>query len=139
MAIKLIATLANTMLDLISTDIDDGAGNGTIKVYNDGAAQPANPDTAVPGGSVLLATLTFSDPTVAAGATGSLLTFDTISDDTSADATGTALWARILDTAGSAVFDIDVTATGGGGGLEFNTTSFVAGKVVSISSFTIAL
>ena len=136
MAIKLIATLANTMLDLISTDIDEGAGNGTIKVYD--GSQPATPETAV-SGQTLLATLTFQDPTVTAGATGSLLTFDSIDDDVSADNGGVATWARILDTAGAAVFDIDVTATGGGGGLEFNTTTFVAGKVVSISAFTIAL
>ena len=89
-------------------------------------------------GQTLLATLTFSDPTVAAGATGSLLTFDTITDESSAVG-GVATWARILDNSGDATFDIDVTATGGGGGLEFNTTTFVAGKVVSVSTFTIAL
>ena len=135
MAIKLIATLANTMLDLISTQVDLDAGAGVINVYD--SPQPATPETAITS-QTLLATLTFSDPTVAAGATGSLLTFDDITDDSSAVG-GVAAWARITDNSGDAVFDIDVTATGGGGGLEFNTVTFVTGKVVSVSAFTIAL
>ncbi|MBK7424553.1 MAG: hypothetical protein IPJ48_16540 [Propionivibrio sp.] len=62
-----------------------------------------------------------------------------ITQDTAADATGTATWARIADSTGATVCDVDVTATGGGGTLQFNTTSFVIGGPILISSFTITV
>ena len=138
MSIKLIATLANTMLDLITTQIDTGAGTAKISVYDDTAAQPANPDTAVPGTSVLLAEFLCTDP-AAAAASASTLTLSAIADDVSANNSGTALWARITSPDTNAVLDVDVSATGGGGTLQFNTATFVAGKTVSIDSFVITL
>jgi len=62
-----------------------------------------------------------------------------ITQDSAADATGTATWARIADSTGATVFDVDVTVTGAGGTLQFNTTSFVIGGPVLISAFTITV
>lgn len=132
--IRFVTTAKNNALDTLKTAIDAGAGAGTIKVYN--GTQPTSANDAVTT-QTLLATLTFSDP---CGTTSSgTLTMSAITQDSSADATGTATWARIADSTGATVFDVDVTVTGAGGSLQFNTTNFVIGGPVLISAFTITV
>lgn len=132
--IRFVTTAKNNALDTLKTAIDAGAGAGTIKVYN--GTQPTSANDAVTT-QTLLATLTFSDP---CGTTSSgTLTMSAITQDSAADATGTATWARIADSTGATVFDVDVTATGAGGTLQFNTTNFVIGGPVLISSFTVTV
>lgn len=132
--IRFVTAVKNSALDTIKTAIDAGAGPGTIKVYN--GTQPTSANDAVTT-QTLLATLTFSDP---CGTTSSgTLTMSAITQDSAADATGTATWARIADSTGATVFDVDVTATGAGGTLQFNTTNFVIGGPVLISAFTITV
>jgi len=120
---------ADALVDLI----DAGAGAGTIKIYD--GTQPAGPDTAITT-QTLLATLTFSDPAFGAAASGSA-TASAITDDSSADATGTATWARIADSDGLAIFDCDVADAGAT--LNLNTVSLVAGGIVRITSFTVTM
>ena len=120
--------VANSIRDLI----DLGSLGGTIKIYT--TAQPANANTAL-GAQVLLGTLTFS-VTSAPGAAVGVTTFSAITEDSSADATGTAVWARIADSDANTVFDCDITATGGGGTIELNTVSIVSGGPIRITSFT---
>lgn len=129
--IRLSTPAANAMLDAIATLMDVGAGPAIGEIY-DGAI-PTNADTAI-GAQVKLATVTFSNPCVAGAAAARVLTFDTITPDSAADATGTAAWVRVLDSAGVKVFDGTVTATGGGGVIEFNSTSFVATVPVYVTS-----
>jgi hypothetical protein len=62
-----------------------------------------------------------------------------IAQDSSADATGTATWARIADSAGNTVMDVNMSVTGGGGALQLNTTSIVSGGPILISSFVISV
>ena len=73
---------------------------------------------------------------------GGTLTFDTLTDETSALDTKVAAWGRIYadspGTFANRVFDADVNVTGGGE-IEFNTVNFVLSKVVSMSALTIAL
>lgn len=123
--------VANALRDMI----DGGPAGGTIKIYT--AAMPATPDTAL-GAQVLLGTLTFSDPS-APDAVNGVSTYSAITEDTIADATGTAAWARIADSTGVIVQDVDVTATGGGGFIELNTTSIVAGGPIRISSWILTV
>ena len=132
--IRFVNTVKTSALDTIKTAIDAGAGAGTIKVYT--GTQPTTAADAIVA-QVLLGTLTFSDPcgTTASGT----LTMSAITQDSAADATGTATWARIADSTGATVCDVDVTATGGGGTLQFNTTSFVINGPILISSFTITV
>jgi hypothetical protein len=61
----------------------------------------------------LLAELALSDLSAAAASSGTL-TLNSISDDTSANATGTASWFRIVDSDGNAVVDGDVGTSGVG-------------------------
>ena len=132
--IRFVNAVKNSALDTIKTAIDAGAGAGTIKIYT--GTQPTTAADAITV-QVLLGTLTFSDP-CGTSASGTL-TMSAITQDSAADATGTATWARIADSTGATVCDVDVTATGGGGTLQFNTTSFVIGGPILISSFTITV
>jgi len=129
---RLATPTRNAVCDKVRDLIDGGVAAGTIKFYT--AAQPASADTAI-GAQVLLGTLTFADPSGPAAAAGTT-NYSAITEDSSADATGTAAWARIADSAGNTIFDCDVTATGGGGTIEINTTSIVAGGPIRITSFS---
>ena len=125
----------NQMLDQLTALIDAGAVAGTIRLYT--GTMPADADDPI-AAQVLLATLTFSDPSAPA-ASGGVLTFSAITEDASADATGVAAWARIEDNVGNNVLDADVTVTGGGGTIEMNTVNIVVAGVVRISSFTVTI
>lgn len=113
-----------------STAIRDAIGP-TCKIRIYAGVRPASGGTA----TTLLAELTGPNPSGAA-ATG-VFTFGAITADSAADATGTATWFRVLTTADVFVIDGSVTATGGGGDMQINTTSIVANAQVQITSFTI--
>ena len=58
--------------------------------------------------------------------------------DTSADATGTAAHFRIYDSGGTTChLQGTVTATGGGGDMTVDNTSFASGQSFTINSFTL--
>jgi hypothetical protein len=61
--------------------------------------------------------------------------FDTITEDSAADATAEATWARIQDSDGNNVFDGDVGVAAAM--IILNTTSIAAGGPVRIDSFSI--
>ena len=125
----------NSMLDALNTRLNAGSGAAKIRIYD--GTQPANANTAV-STQTLLAELPCSDPAAASAATGTL-TLSAVTNDSSADATGTATWARVLDSDNNAIFDCDVSSTVGSGTLKLNTTSIVSGGPVAITSFTISI
>lgn len=127
---RLSNAAASAAADAVVDLIDAGAGAGTIKIY-DGTI-PTNANTAI-GSQVLLATLTFSDPAFGAASNG-VATASAITSDSSADATGTASWARIADSNGNTVMDVTVGTSGED--INFNTVSFVAGATIAITSLT---
>lgn len=129
---KLKDSRANAIATNVLADLDAGSGPATIQIYT--GTQPATPDTAITG-QTLLGTLTCSDPS--GSVSGRTLTFSAITNDPSADATGTAAWARVADSTGTAVIDLTVSATGGGGDIQFNTTSMVAGVPISVTALAI--
>lgn len=116
--------------------------SGTLKIYT--GSQPTDANTAV-GAQTLLATLTLSatafPASSASGSAGSKVvtaTANTITDDSSADNTGTAAWFRVLKSDGTtAVFDGSVGTSGCD--LNLASTSIVAAEDVSVTSFTITL
>lgn len=128
---RLTNAVASAACDAIVDAIDGGAGAGTIKIYT--GTIPTDADTAV-GAQTLLATLTFSDPAFGAASNG-VATASAITSDSSADATGTAAWARIATSAGTTVMDCTVGTSGDD--INFNTVSFVSGATVSITSLTV--
>lgn len=116
------------------------ANGGTLKIYT--GTQPTDANTAL-GAQTLLATLTLGSPAFAAsaasGSAGSRVvtaTANTITGDTSADATGTAAWFRVLKSNGTSIlFDGSVGVSGCD--LNLATTSLVTGEDVEITSFAI--
>lgn len=136
MAVVRFATaVKNSMLTPIRDAIDAGSGAGTIKIYT--SPMPTLPSDAITT-QTLLGTLTFSDPS-GATPTGGVFTASAITQDSSADATGTAAWARIADSTGTVVVDVDITASGLGGAMQMNTTSVVIGGPILITALTVSL
>lgn len=132
MTLGIVTASRNAMLNALAAMIDAGAGPGKVRIYD--GSRPATGGAA----TTLLAELTLSDP-CAPVAASAILTFSAITQDSSADATGTATWFRILDSNNNIIFDGSVTATGGGGDMQLVTTSIVAGQPVQITSFTISM
>ena len=130
MAIKLSTTCRNAMLDGITSTV---GGSAKLRIYD--GSQPAGPGTAV-STQTLLAELT-CNTTFAPAASAGVLTLNSITAASSAPATGTAAWFRLLTSGSTAVLDGSVTATGGGGDMTLSSTSITSGASVSVSSFTI--
>lgn len=136
-AIMRISTdLRNAQADAIATLIDVGAGAGTIKIYTAGSGMPAHPADAITD-QTLLGTLTFANPCVAAPAAAGVLTFDDIVQDSGADNDGIAAWARIADSDGNAIFDVNVGTAAAS--IILNTTNIAAGGPIAITSFTVTI
>lgn len=133
--VRIATDTRNARLNALRDKIDAGSGAGTLKVYT--GTQPANANAGL-SGNTLLGTLTFTDP-CAPDASSGVLTFSAITQDTAADATGTATWARIADSDGNTVFDCDVGGTleTTTGTIQLNTTGIVIGGPIQISSFTL--
>lgn len=128
MAIGIVDTVRNAMLNAIRDAIDAGPSAGKIRIYS--GTRPATGGAA----TTLLAELTMSDP-CAPAASGGVLTLSAITEDSSADNTGTATWFRVLDSNNNTVFDGSVGTSGAD--LNLITTSIVAGQPVQITAFTI--
>lgn len=131
---RICENLRNAQADAIAALIDAGAGAGTIKIYT--GTIPDHPADGI-GGATLLGTLTFSDPCIAAPASSGVLTFATITQDASADNNGLAAWARIADSVGNTIFDVNVGTTAAS--IILNTCNIVAGGPINITSFTITI
>ena len=117
--------------------LDGGAGAALVRIYD--GAQPANPDVAI-GGQTLLAELTCTDPAFGAAADagpGGRATANAVTDDASANATGTASWFRAVTSAGTAVIDGSVSTSGAD--LNLNSVAISAGATVSITSWTVTM
>jgi hypothetical protein len=120
------ATLRTAMMDAITTR----AGNAALLRIYDGT-RPATGGTA----TTLLAELTCGTP-FAAGASSGVLTLGSITQDSSANATGTATWFRIVKADGTThVMDGNVGTSGSD--LNLTTTSIVSTQPVSVTSFVI--
>lgn len=125
MALAYSTTVRNAMLDAITTAI---GSSGLLRIYD--GTRPAS------GGAVTtkLAELALST-TAAAGAASGVLTFSAITQDSSADASGTATWFRVVTSGGAFVIDGNVGTSGSD--LNLVTTTIVATQPVSVSSFVI--
>lgn len=107
------------------------ANTGYLRIYD--GTQAADADTAV-STQTLLAELRFGS-TAFGAASGGIATANAISSDTSANATGTATWFRVLKSDGStSLWDGSVGTSSSN--LVFSTTSFVANAQIDVSSFT---
>lgn len=117
----------NARADAITTF----AGNAALLRIYDGT-QPTDADTAI-GAQVLLAELTLGSP-MASGASNGVLTYGSITQDSSANNTGTAAWYRIVKADGTTIVE-DGTVGTSGCDLNLTSTSITSGVAVSITSF----
>jgi hypothetical protein len=129
MALGINVTTRNAMLDAITSR---AGASALLRIYD--GSRPATGGTA----TTLLAQLTCNS-TFAPGASSGVLTLNSIASATSAAATGTATWFRIVQSGGSThVLDGSVsTVAAGTGDLQLDSTSIVLGGTVAVSSATI--
>jgi hypothetical protein len=130
MALQLSVAVRNARLDIIESTI----GVSAVLKIRTGAA-PATCATADSG--TVLATLSLPSDWMAAASSGAKAKTGTW-EDASADATGTAAHFRLYATDGTTCHaQGTVTATGGGGDMTVDNTSFAAAQAFSVTSFTL--
>lgn len=128
MALQLSTTARNALLDSLTTSVGSA---GYLRIYD--GTMPATVADSITG--TLLAELVLATPFAAAASSG-VLTLGTITQDSSANATGTATHFRIYKSDGTtAVMQGDVSTSGAI--LNLSTVSIVTGNAVSITSFVI--
>lgn len=134
MILRLAPALRSAIADLWISYFDAGTGPAIIEFYT--GSIPTSLGDALTT-QVKLGTLTCSDP--AATQTAGVITFSAITQDSAADASGTAAWAYIKDSTGAIVNAVDVTDAAGDGFIQVNTTAVVAGGPILINSLTITV
>jgi len=130
MTLQYSTTVRNAQLDAIETAV----GTAAVLKIRSGSA-PANCGTADSG--TVLASLTLPSDWMSAASSGAKAKTGTW-EDSSADATGTAAHWRLYASDGTTCHaQGTVTATGGGGDMTVDSTSFTAGQVFTVTGFTI--
>lgn len=124
---QLSNSLVNGQADYLATQLN----NGYLRIYS--GTQPATADTAL-SGNTLLAELRFN-ATAAPAASAGVLTFNAITQDSSADASGTATFFRALKSDGTTVM-FDGTVGTSAANLIVPTTTVTATQPFSVTSFT---
>lgn len=126
---------AKAALDALTALLNVG-GAGTVEIRT--GAPPTNVEDAATG--TLLGTLTLSATAFGASTDanpGALATANAITDDSSADNSGTAGWFRAKQNGGTGV--IQGTVGTSAADMILNTTTIVAGLPISVTSWTITM
>lgn len=130
MALQYSVAVRNAQLDAFESTTGASA---ILRILS--GTPPANCATAQTG--TLLASLSLPSDWMSAASAGSKALLGTW-QDTSADATGTAGYFRILDSTGTTCHaQGTITATGGGGDMTIDNTSIASGQTVAVTSFTL--
>lgn len=131
MAIQLSTASRNLMADALIGEIGNAA---LIRIY-DGAV-PANVAAGI-GGSQVLAELDCATP-FAPAASGGAITAGTITNDASANNTGTATYFRIFKNGGVTAV-VQGTAGTVGTDMILNTASITSGGIVAVTSCVLTM
>lgn len=126
--------VAQSMLNAYTAALDAGTA-GVINIYS--GTVPADADTAL-SGNTLLAQLTYSGTSYPAAtdlSPGARITANSITSDSSADATGTATFFRELTQNAGTVVGQGTVGTSAAD-MILNTVSITSGSTVSITSAT---
>ena len=111
--------------------MDAGAGPGRIRLFTGPLINTAASLTT----QVLLGTLICSDP--CGSRVGGLVTFGAITQDSAADATGTAVMAQFEDSNGNVVLRTNVSSLSGDAAVRLNTVDIVAGGPIQAISVAV--
>lgn len=120
-------SLRNARLDAVRDDIGN---SGLLRFYN--GTPPASINAAL-SGNTLLAECT-GNSTLAPAASGGTQTYNAITADSSADASGTCTFARWYRSDGTTAVE-QLTVGTSGADINFNSVAFAAAAQVSISSY----
>jgi hypothetical protein len=129
MTLQYSVAVRNARLDVVEST----TGTSAVLLIKSGAP-PAS--CAAANSGTVLATCTLPSDWMAA-ASGGTKSMTGTWQDTSADATGTAGHFRIFSSTGTCHMQGTVTATGGGGDMTVDNTSFATGQSFSVTSFTL--
>ena len=130
MTLQYSVSVRNARLDAVESTIST---TPVLKIRT--GSVPASCATADSG--TVLATLTLPSDFMAAASSGSKAKSGTW-EDTSADATGTAAHWRLYASDGTTCHaQGTVTATGGGGDMTVDSTSFASGQSFTVTTFTL--
>lgn len=137
MTVGISTSVKNTFLIGLRSLIDGGPAAGLINIYN--APRPAT-GVAITT-QTLLAQLTLIDtaPGSFEDPSGASMTLRLPVQDPSANAAGTAVWARVTDSTGAFVIDIDVGDLLSSAELKLPTTTIGLGGVVNVISGSISV
>jgi hypothetical protein len=127
----LTQTLSNAAASLAADAVTSLLDAGYLRIYD--GAQPADPQTAI-SGQTLLAELRWNADAFAAAVDGAAAA-NALTADPSANNTGTAAWFRALQSDGAtAVFDGSVGTSGCN--LNLSSVAIEAGAAVAVTSYT---
>ncbi|WP_084266074.1 hypothetical protein [Actinomadura macra] len=138
---KIDDALRSAIADTVAARVDGGSAAGHLRIYS--GAAPAGPGTAPTG--TLLVDLPLNDPAFAAAVVGVIALDVTPTVSAVAAATGTAGYARLVDStqavgSGLGVADLTVsTVSAGTGEIQLATLSIVSGVTVEITSGSITM
>jgi hypothetical protein len=126
---KLTAAIRNAQNDIPGAALNDGYFRGYA------GTKPTNADTALSGNTLLFEGRFAADafPSSSAGSA----TANTMTNDASANASGTLSFVRCLEDDGTTVV-ADVTVGVGSGEFQVNDLAIVSGVPVTITSFAIS-
>lgn len=127
---KLAVARRNAALD---SAFDTVLNSGSLRLYD--GTQPTDADTAL-GAQVLLAQLTLNATAFAAASSGSKAA-NSITDDSSADATGTCTWGSLVTSGATRLFDFEVGTSASD--LNLNSVAISTGATVSVTSFSVSM
>lgn len=135
LATRISQSAANAACDAIVDKIDVGAGTAKLAIYD--GTQPTDPDTAITS-QVKLAEFTLPNPCFGSATTGGgggqATALGVPYTDSSADATGTASWFRVVDRNGAAITDGSVGT--GTNDMVIDNVSIALGQTVKVNSWT---
>jgi hypothetical protein len=104
---------------------------GEIQIYD--GTRPTDADTAI---TTQVNLVTFDIPDPSGTVTNGVFTGDEIELEIVLES-GTAAWARVVDSTAATIFDADVGVNGSGSLIELDNISLVEGATVTVTSFTL--
>lgn len=117
-------TLQDNAANAVVDELTSRVNGGTVQIWTSGR-------------TTLLATMTLGNPAFAA-ASGRSATINAVTEDSSADASGTAAEAVFRNSSNGEEFSGSVTTTSGGGVVEFASLSWNAGDTIDITGGTLS-
>jgi hypothetical protein len=124
-------------VDAVVDRLDLGSGTASAHCLIYSGTPPADADTAL-SGNTLLADLAMANPAFGAAADaapGATATAGAITDDTAANATGTATFARLVDRDGTVILQVTVGTSGTE--LIINSAAIQVNATVKVTSLAI--